>query len=104
MSVDNCIKRNERYLSKPNMQPLVVDVQNMDDLSALITHFNVGANRFVKASEFAAEGIHIYGQKSLPKSSTKVGKDLATHSESSISIGLYAPISATLRAMTIRWS
>ena len=55
MSVDNCIKRIERYLSKPNMQPLVVDVQNMDDLSALITYFNVGGNRFVKASEFAAE-------------------------------------------------
>lgn len=55
MSVDNFIKRIERYLSKPNMQPLIVDVQNIDDLSALITHFNVGDNHFVKASEFAAE-------------------------------------------------
>lgn len=55
MNVDNCIKRIERYLSKKNMQPLIVDVQNTEDLTTLVTYFNVGTNHFVKASQFAAE-------------------------------------------------
>ena len=38
------------------------------------------------------------------KSSTKVGKDLATQDRSSISTGESAPSDATLRAITILWS
>ena len=48
-------------------------------------------------SEFITKSVH-----SLANISLKVGKDLDTHSTSSISTGLSAPREATLRAITIR--
>ena len=60
--------------------------------------------------EFSTERIHLisnylsYLLIIFPKSSKNVGNDLVTQSVSSMTIGLSAPSSATLSAITIRWS
>ena len=50
MDVDACIKKIDRHLANEHAQPLIVDVQNRTDLSALITHYNVSGNVFIAAS------------------------------------------------------
>lgn len=60
MDIAECKKKIDRYLSKENVQPLIVDVQNREDWNALMQHYNVGATRFIAASNFC-------GDDSLPK-------------------------------------
>ncbi len=57
MIVDNInkiIASVDKYISDKNNfdTPIVVDFQNARDLSSFITHYKVGINRFVSASEF----------------------------------------------------
>lgn len=51
MDINACIKKIDRYFTKDNAQPLIVDVQNRMDLSALVAHYNVSSNVFVAASQ-----------------------------------------------------
>ncbi len=51
MGIDTCTQRIDHYLSKENVQPMVVDVQNRKDLLELITHYKVGKNIFIAASD-----------------------------------------------------
>lgn len=52
MNYEDCVQKIERFLSKENPQPLIVDVQNRSDLSNLVTHFCLGTAKAVSASDF----------------------------------------------------
>ena len=53
MGVESCFERIERYLSKESGQPLIVDVQNPQDLHAIITHFHVGDIQLINANQYS---------------------------------------------------
>lgn len=55
MVTDDVFKRIDRYLKKDYVQPLVIDVQNTDDLTAIRQHYNVGTNQFLSASEYCSK-------------------------------------------------
>ena len=52
MTLDSTCQKIERYLRKDNVNPLLVDVQNCADLSALKTQFNIPGNYFIDASDY----------------------------------------------------
>lgn len=52
MDLAECKKKIDRFLSKDNVQPLIVDVQNHKDWSDLMVHYNVGTNTVIKASDY----------------------------------------------------
>lgn len=52
MNLAECKKKIDRFLSKDNVQPLIVDVQNHKDWSDLMVHYNVGTNSVIKASDY----------------------------------------------------
>ena len=51
MTIDAVFKKIDRYLKKENIGPLVVDVQNSEDLDAVVTHYNLPQNEFICASD-----------------------------------------------------
>ena len=53
MGVESYFERIERYLSKESGLPLIVDVQNPQDLHAIITHFNVGDTQLINANRYS---------------------------------------------------
>ena len=55
MSIDSAIKKIDRYLSKENVQPLIVDVQNVRDMQAIRMHYNVGNWTFIAANKYCAK-------------------------------------------------
>lgn len=55
MNLAECKKKIDRFLSKDNVQPLIVDVQNQKDWSDLMVHYNVGSNNVIKASDYCKE-------------------------------------------------
>lgn len=55
MSIDNAIKRIDKYLSKENVQPLIVDAQNIEDLQAIKTHYNVGNSIFIATNKYCSK-------------------------------------------------
>lgn len=52
MNVDGCIKKIDKYLTKTDVQPCIVDVQTTADLSAVVTQYNVGAYKFINVAEY----------------------------------------------------
>lgn len=52
MDITACIKKVERYLSKENVQPMIVDVQNREDMAKFIAHYNVSGNTFFDTSAY----------------------------------------------------
>ena len=52
MKYDAYIKKITRYLASKNTQPLIVNVQNCDDLERISLHFNVDNNEFINVSEY----------------------------------------------------
>lgn len=52
MKRDACINRIEKYLISFDAQPLIVDVQNGNDLNEIITHFSVDGNIMANATDF----------------------------------------------------
>lgn len=52
MNLEECIRKIDRYLSKDNVQPLIVDVQNQKDRSTILSHYNVGSAKLIKASDY----------------------------------------------------
>lgn len=55
MKLDDCIKRVERYLNSDDYAPRLVNVQNKDDLSAIVRRFRVGSNVFLPIASYAKE-------------------------------------------------
>lgn len=55
MDFEGCRKKIDRYLSKDNVQPLLVNVQNQQDLNRIITHYNVGSNKVIKAADYCRQ-------------------------------------------------
>ena len=53
MGVESYFERIERYLSKESGLPLIVDVQNPQDLHAIITHFDVGDTQLINANRYS---------------------------------------------------
>lgn len=51
MTIDAVFKKIDRYLKKEYIGPLVVDVQNSEDLDAVVTHYNLPQNEFICASD-----------------------------------------------------
>lgn len=54
MGIDECIKKVDAYLKKENVQPFIIDVQNKEEMSAIVTHYNVGTNAFLPVSEYCS--------------------------------------------------
>lgn len=52
MTLDDCIKRVEKYLSSNDTQPLFVNVQNINDFIKFKQHFNLGNNKFKQAKDY----------------------------------------------------
>lgn len=52
MELDACIKKINKYLASNDAQPLLVDVQNGDDLEKVLTQFDVDGNQILDASKF----------------------------------------------------
>jgi|GEM_PF-6598453 len=52
MNYDVCIKKIDRFLQKNDSQPLLVDVQNRNDLTRLLTHYCVGTTESVVVSNY----------------------------------------------------
>lgn len=52
MLCQDAITKIEKYLASDTGMPLIVNVQNRNDLAAIEFHFSVGTNRFVDASLF----------------------------------------------------
>ncbi|MEG1916958.1 MAG: hypothetical protein RR061_09810, partial [Muribaculaceae bacterium] len=52
MKIDACIKKITKYLASENAQPLLLNINNSNDLDSLITHFEVDGNSIVDASRF----------------------------------------------------
>lgn len=55
MTVDECIEKISRYFESKNAMPLLVDVQNLEDMNKLKEYFGVDAFEFVSASQFCRE-------------------------------------------------
>ena len=54
MSLNQYIQKIDRYLSKDEGLPIVVDVQNEADLAELVQHYHVGKNELIPASKYCA--------------------------------------------------
>ncbi len=54
MSLNQYIQRIDRYLSKDEGLPIIVDVQNETDLEEFIEHYAVGDNQIISASKYCA--------------------------------------------------
>lgn len=52
MKLDACIDKITKYLDSENTQPLIVDVQNTNDLNSILIHFQVDGNKIISASSF----------------------------------------------------
>ena len=52
MNFDVCINKINKYLSATDAQPLIVNVQNGNDLEKVITHFDVDGNIIIDAASF----------------------------------------------------
>ena len=53
MTIQEVIKKIDRYLKKDNVEPLIVDVQNKADLEAIMLHYQLPQNVFLCASDAA---------------------------------------------------
>lgn len=51
MTIQEVIKKIDRYLKKDNVEPLIVDVQNEADLDAIMLHYKLPQNIFLCASD-----------------------------------------------------
>ena len=51
MTIQEVIKKIDRYLKKDNVEPLIVDVQNKVDLDAIMLHYKLPQNSFLCASD-----------------------------------------------------
>lgn len=54
MSLNQYIQKIDRYLSKDEGLPIVVDVQNEADQAELVQHYHVGKNELIPASKYCA--------------------------------------------------
>ncbi|MPM14452.1 hypothetical protein SDC9_60814 [bioreactor metagenome] len=53
MKLKDCIKLIEKYLLSADTQPRIVNVQNIEDLSAIKEHFYIGDNIFLSSSNYS---------------------------------------------------
>lgn len=51
MTIQEVIKKIDRYLKKDNVEPLIVDVQNKADLDMIMIHYKLPQNVFLCASD-----------------------------------------------------
>lgn len=51
MTIQEAIEKIDRYLTKDNVEPLIVDVQNKADLDAIMLHYKLPQNVFLCASD-----------------------------------------------------
>lgn len=80
MKLDACLKKITKYLASENAQPLLVNVNNGEDLDKVITHFNVDGNAIINASLFC-------NKDELPRIETLLAK-ISTENKKCFIIGL----------------
>ena len=52
MNLNQYIQKIDRYLSKDEGLPIIVDVQNNEEQNKLVQHYNVGNNELIHASQY----------------------------------------------------
>lgn len=55
MGLNQYIQKIDRYLSKDDKMPLIVDVQNDEDQAELVQHYCVGVNTLIPASKYCTQ-------------------------------------------------
>ena len=80
MKLDACIKKINKYLASNDAQPLLVDIQNSDDLEKVLTHFDVDGNLILDASKFCKKD-------ELPRMETLL-ENLSSETKNCFLIGL----------------
>lgn len=55
MDFDESKMKIDRYLDKNNISPMLVDVQNHHDWNKIVSHYNVGSNMMIKASDYCKQ-------------------------------------------------
>ena len=55
MKLDECYKKIDRYLAGEDYTPRFVNIQNPGDLNLFVSHFTVGKNTIINASEYAKD-------------------------------------------------
>jgi len=52
VTLEQCFKRVDRYLSSSNTNPRFVNIQNIQDMNTFLNHYHVGNNRFLTVSDY----------------------------------------------------
>ncbi len=55
MKLEECFKRIDKYILTNDNYPRFINVDNINDMTAIFSHFNVGETLFVKAEDFAKQ-------------------------------------------------
>ena len=55
MKLEECFERIDKYISTNDSYPRFINVDNINDMNAVFSHFNVGETHFVKAEKFAKQ-------------------------------------------------
>lgn len=74
MRIDECIKRIASYLCSQDNHPRIVNVNNIEYLSKLKEHFNVGENSFLTVSDYSKKDENPSIDRLLNDLSIKSGK------------------------------
>ena len=51
MTINEVIRKIDRYLQKDSVGPLLVDAQSKADIEAIVTHYQLPGNTFISASD-----------------------------------------------------
>ena len=65
MKLEECFERIDKYISTNDSYPRFINVDNINDMNAVFSHFNVGETHFVKAEKFATQDNFISEAKLL---------------------------------------
>lgn len=55
MKLEECFERIDKYISTNDSYPRFINVDNINNMNAVFSHFNVGETHFVKAEKFAKQ-------------------------------------------------
>ena len=53
MKLEECFERIDKYIASSDRYPRFINVNNINDMNAVSSHFNVGETLFVKSEDFA---------------------------------------------------
>lgn len=65
MKLEECFERIDKYIASSDRYPRFVNVNNVNDMNSVCSHFNVGTTKFIKAEVFAKPDNYISEAKLL---------------------------------------